>query len=426
MIWIISCFVLIVSVTAGAAQAAVAVPAVWNGFGYLFNITVGGQELTVLSDWTWMSLFVRSGRCLGRYDPPVCVGEAGQAFFDERRSASFENSTSLSQIRWPMTAFAPNFTVDYGADTVCVGPVCHAKTVFQLSDFPYPAEAIPTVPFGGIYGLAPVTAGLGEASHPAHYQSWRAGELGARVGWHSCAALSSTESCLGGEAKLVFGGTDEALYRDMETFAIRNPPWLEDAFYPVRPPRKNYWSAALTGCWIQTKAGESSNFALGGSQGSSGVRVGDDNSTLALLDEGSEGLGAPLSSKAYAWLTRHVGASPASREEVDAIANQGSSGFNTAMQKWYTVPCGATDEFPELVYELEGKANYTIRPGDYVTRLKGKGSCYLNINVWKYGRTEDGDAKVMLLGMMFLKRLYVVLDFERLSFGLAPLKELRP
>ncbi|RCI10090.1 putative aspartyl protease [Ophiocordyceps polyrhachis-furcata BCC 54312] len=412
------------SVAAGAAQAAVAVPAVWNGFGFLFNITVGGQQLTVLSDWTWMSLFVRSGRCMGRYDPVVCVGEAGQTFFDERRSTSFENSTSLAQIRWPMTAFAPNFTVDYGADTVCVGPVCQAKTIFQLSNFPYPTEAIPTVPFGGIYGLAPVTAGLSEASHPAHYQSWRAGKLGPRVGWHSCSALSSTESCLGGEAKLVFGGTDTELYHDtrMQTFAVRNPPWLEDAFYPVRPPRKNYWSAALTGYWIRTKVGESPNFALGRSQGGGGG--GDDNSTLALLDEGSEGLGAPLSSRAYAWLTRHVGAMPASKEEVDAISNQGSSGFNTATQKWYTVPCRATDQFPDLIYELEGKANYTVRPRDYVTRLKGRGSCYLNINVWRYGRTEDGDAKVVLLGIMFLKRLYVMLDFESRSFGLAPLKEL--
>ncbi|RDA92439.1 putative aspartyl protease [Ophiocordyceps camponoti-saundersi (nom. inval.)] len=425
-------FVLAVSLAAGAhaavSEGVVALPAVWNGFGYLFNVTVGGQELTMLSDWTWMSLFVRSGRCMGRYDPAVCVGENGQTFFDERRSTTFENKTSLPQIRWPMTAFAPNFTVDYGADTICVGAVCHAETIFQLSNFPYPADAIPRVPFGGIYGLAPVTAGLSEASHPAHYQFWKGGKSGARVGWHSCSALSSTESCLGGEAKFVFGGTDSAMYHDtdMRTFAVRNPTWLEDAFYPVRPPRKNYWSATLTGCWVRTREGESSNFALGGSRDGGGS--GDDdnnNSTLALLDEGSEGLGAPLSSKAYAWLTQQVGASPASEEVVDAITRQGSSGFNTALQKWFTVPCGETEDFPELVYELEGRANYTIRPRDYVTRLKEENSCYLNINVWKYGRTEDGDARVVLLGGMFLKRLYVVLDFDRLSFGFAPLKGVR-
>ncbi|PFH59665.1 hypothetical protein XA68_12043 [Ophiocordyceps unilateralis] len=406
----------------GGGDGCVAVPAVWNGFGYLFNITVGGQELTVLSDWTWMSLFVRSGRCMGRYHELACVGDGGQTFFDERRSASFRNS-SLPQIRWPVTAFAANFTVDYGVDTVCVGAVCNPATVFQLSNFPVTAEAIPPVPFAGIYGLAPVTAGLTEASQPAHYQAWQAGKLGSRVGWHSCAALSSSDSCLGGEAKLVFGGSDTTLYDEarMQIFAVSNPPWLGDAFYPVRPPRNNYWSTALTGYWIRSKsphhAAESPNFVL------RGPRVDGGDGMLALLDEGSEGLGAPLSSKAYAWLARHIGASPASDAVVEAIASQGSSGFNTALQEWYTVPCAGTNELPDLVYELEGRENYTIRPKDYVTQLKESKLCYLNINVWKYGRTEDGDAKVILLGRAFLKRLYVLLDFDSLSFGFAPLRE---
>ncbi|PHH78321.1 hypothetical protein CDD80_7076 [Ophiocordyceps camponoti-rufipedis] len=366
-----------------ACSGCVSLPAVWNTFGYLFNVTVGGQQLRVLSDWTWMSLFVRSGRCMNRLDEATCVGTTGQTFFDERQSSSFRNS-SLTQTRWPVTAFAENFTVDYGIDSVCVGKVCSHDTVFQLSDFPFPAETIPVVPFAGIYGLAPVTAGLTEASHPAHYQAWHSGKVASRVGWHTCDALDSADSCLGGDAKFVFGGSDAGLYDEarLRKFAVRNPDWLGDAFYPVRPPRNNYWAAALTGCWIRIRGSgrESSNFAMGNGNGHQDGR--EENVTMALLDEGSEGLGAPLSSRAYRWLAQQINAQQASETIVSAIARQGSSGFNTGLQSWYTVPCGETDRLPDLVYELEGRENYTIRPEDYVTRLRESQLCYLNVNVW--------------------------------------------
>ncbi|KAM4057558.1 eukaryotic aspartyl protease [Hirsutella rhossiliensis] len=399
-----------------------AVPAVWNGFGYLFNVTVGGQLLTVLSDWTWASLFVRSGRCLNRFDPSLCVGTSGQAWFNERQSPTFENS-SLPQSCWPITAFAPNFTVDYATDEVCVGDICNPGTILQLSDFPYPAAAIPTVPFAGIYGMAPVTPGLGEELHPASYQSWNAGKLGPRFGWHSCATLSSSKPCLGGEAKVVLGGTDTSLYNQSEVheFAIRNPSWLGEAFYPLTPPRNNYWSTELTGNWIRsTGQQESPNFAIAPNDSDPAAR------TLGLLDEGSEGLAAPLSLKAYRWLVDQVNGTLAPSTIVQAILAQGSSGFNMAHQDWFTVPCNGTGSFPELVYELEGRANYTISPDDYVVKLNAGATqppvCYLGINVWKYGRVDNGDARVLLLGGAFLKRLYVILDFERLSFSFAPLR----
>lgn len=404
----------------------VALPAVWNGFGYLFDITVGGQALAVLSDWTWASLFVRSGRCLNRFDPPTCVGTSGQTWFNEQQSATFANS-SLPQSCWPVTAFAPNFTVDYATDDVCVGDTCSPGTLLQLSDFPYPAAAIPTVPFGGIFGMAPVTPGLGEELYPASYQAWKAGKMGPRVGWNSCATLSSSEPCLGGGAKFVLGGTDLSLYnmKETQTFVVRNPSWLGEAFYPLTPPRNNYWSTELTGSWVRPKGQtESPNFAI--------VPTASDppNSptrTLGLLDEGSEGLGAPLSLKAYRWLVEHVGATLAPGAVVQAIAAQGSSGFNMAHQDWYTVPCNGTGDLPELVYELEGRANYTISPADYVVTLRGNATqspvCYLSINVWKYGRVDNGDARVLLLGGAFLKRLYVTLDFEMLTFSLALLRD---
>jgi hypothetical protein len=404
----------------GSCSKSVAVPAVWNGFGYLFNITVGTppQELTMLSDWTWMSLFVRSGRCLNQYDPSLCLGTSGQTWFDERASTSFAN-TSLPQLSWPLTAFAPNFTVDYGTDDVCIGDLCSAGTVLQVSDFPYPGEGIPKVPFSGIFGMAPVTAGLNETFHPANYQAWKAGRLGSRVGWNSCAALASSDPCLGGEAKLVFGGTDSSLYDNdtLRIYEIQNPDWLSDAFYPLTPPRENYWTTPLTGSWILgTSEEESRNFAVPFS-GSNGSNV----TPLVVLDEGSEGLGAPLSLNAYNWLVDQVRGTLASNDTIEEIHAQGSSGFNTAEQNWYTVSCDDIDSYPELVYELNGHTNYTVPPQDYVTKLSDSSTCYLNINLWKYGRTEDGNAKVALLGLAFLKRLYVVLDFETQSFGLAPL-----
>ncbi|KAI8665180.1 Peptidase A1 domain-containing protein [Fusarium sp. Ph1] len=404
----------------GSCSKSVAVPAVWNGFGYLFNITVGTppQELTMLSDWTWMSLFVRSGRCLNQYDPSLCLGASGQTWFDERASTSFAN-TSLPQLSWPLTAFAPNFTVDYGTDDVCIGDLCSAGTVLQVSDFPYPGEGIPKVPFGGIFGMAPVTAGLNETFHPANYQAWKAERLGSRVGWNSCAALASSDPCLGGEAKLVFGGTDSSLYDNdtLRIYEIQNPDWLSDAFYPLTPPRENYWTTPLTGSWILgTSEEESRNFAVPFS-GSNGSHV----TPLAVLDEGSEGLGAPLSLNAYNWLVDQVRGTLASNDAIQEIHAQGSSGFNTVEQNWYTVSCDDIDSYPQLVYELNGHTNYTVPPQDYVTKLGDTSTCYLNVNVWKYGRTEDGNAKVALLGLAFLKRLYVVLDFETQSFGLAPL-----
>jgi hypothetical protein len=142
------------------------------------------------------------------------------------------------------------------------------------------------------------------------------------------------------------------------------------------------------------------------------------------VDEGSEGLGAPLSLNAYRYLVKHTKAKVASSTTVGKILAQGSTGYNTDEQDWYTVPCDGLADYPYLVYELDGGKRYTIPPSDYVTRLANtSGSvCYLNVNVWKYGRTKTGDARVILLGKAFLKRHYLVLNFEERTFGLAPLR----
>jgi hypothetical protein len=75
-----------------------------------------------------------------------------------------------------------------------------------------------------------------------------------------------------------------------------------------------------------------------------------------------------------------------------------------------------------VVYEIDGRVNYTLGPESYVQEISGTGKCYLNVNSWKYSRTKRGDATVIVLGVAFLKKLYVVLDFEKVSFGFAPLK----
>ncbi|KAL6924124.1 hypothetical protein ACHAPO_011205 [Fusarium lateritium] len=401
---------------------SVTVPAYWDVYGYLFNVTVGSppQELTMLSDMTWMALFVRSGRCLGQFNPDLCAGQE-QPFFNEHDSESFSNA-SFAQTTWPITAFSPNFTVDYGRDEVCIGHLCNGDTLMQVSNFPYPASVVPAVPFGGIFGLAPPPSKRAETSEPANYQAWQEGNMGPLVGWHTCATLASTSSCQGGDAQLVFGGTDTTMYdtKQLHSYGIRNPEWLSDAFYPVTPPRSNYWSTPLTGMWVKSDGKKSKNFAVP----FKAVKGGKTTPPLAVVDEGSEGLGAPLSLNGYKYLVSKTGAKPASTAVIEKILSQGSTGYNTDMQDWYTLSCDDLGKYPDLVYELDGGKKYTIPPKDYVTRLENMpGSvCYLNVNVWKYGRTSAGDAKVVLLGRAFLKRQYLVLDFEDRSFGLAPLR----
>lgn len=397
-------------------DTAVSVPALWGGVGFFFNITVGTppQSLTVLSDWTWVALFVRSGRCQDGYDPSLCDA-AGQSYFNEKASGTFQN-TSLPQLDWPVTAFSPYFTVDYGSDTVCVGKVCTPNTDFQLSDFPYNGSLVPAEPFGGIYGLAPVTAQVNSSFYTANYQAWKSGTLGPQVGWHACSALSSLTTCSGGDALFVFGGTDTAMYdtNDLEFYSVVGPSWLNSAFYPYTPPKDNYWSTAWTGSWVGNYP---RNFVVNplSFDGVSTV------TPLVVLDEGSEGLGASLSLNAYNFLVSQLNGTLASNATVAAITKEGSSGPNTENQDWYLVNCNTTG-YPTLTYELDGRANYTIPPSDYVQDLNDTDQCYLNALVWEYGKTADGNAAVAVLGLNFLKRLYVVLDFQQVAFGLAPLK----
>ncbi|SCO49344.1 uncharacterized protein FFNC_12573 [Fusarium fujikuroi] len=72
--------------SAGNSNIA-AIPAKWDVYGYLFNVTVGSppQNITMLSDMTWMAPFVRSGRCLSQFNPELCVAQ-GQSFFNEHDS----------------------------------------------------------------------------------------------------------------------------------------------------------------------------------------------------------------------------------------------------------------------------------------------------------------------------------------------------
>lgn len=407
------------SATSLGAARTVSVPANWNGFGYLFNLTVGTppQEMTVMSDWTWMSLFFRSGRCMNQWNVAECIGNRNQVFFNEKESKTFKNR-SLSQISWDITAFAPNFTVDYAADTVCVGNICSENTM-QMSDFPYPGHDLPEVPFAGIYGMAPVTPEANETFYTANYQTWKDGKYGSRVGWHNCETLSSRDTCLGGESKFVLGGTDTSLYdqSQMQEYKAETPDWLSDAFYPHHPETSNYWATTTTGFWIIGKD-TSANFAS-----QSTPQGTPEHPTLGVLDEGSEGLAAPVSLNAYKWLVKRVQGTLADANTVKAIIAQGSSGFNGDSQDWYTVSCDNVSQYPELIYELDGRNNYSIQAQDYVVELKSvpAKTCYLNAGVWKFGRTDSGNAKVLVLGAAFFKRLYVMLDFRTLTFGLAPL-----
>ncbi|KAJ5971593.1 aspartic peptidase domain-containing protein [Penicillium vulpinum] len=412
-----------------SASRPVSIPAFWTTYGYVFNITVGTppQQLAVLSDWTWVSLFTRSGRCNDVYDVSRCVTE-GQEYFDEKKSTTFKNTT-LGSFTWPNTAFAPDFTVDYGRDSVCTGTLCTKRTILQLSDFPYDGDIIPIQEFGGIYGLAPVTPHADPRFVPHFYQAWKRGETSPRVGWNSCAKLSSSQPCLDGDAKYVFGGSDTTLYNQSELtwFRTKNTSYITATKSLYYPQPNDLWATRWTGGWIATQDGNwSRNYAV------DFTNVGHDKkaittTAMAILDEGSEGLGTALSADAYAQMVQMTSASPASNETIAAIRSQGtSSGTGTQQQPWYLVNCTNTAHFPSIVYELDGRANYTVGPEDYIQKLYATGECYLNINIWPYvdqkGNWKKGNSKVLLLGLGFLQKLYVVFDYEKSKFGLAPLK----
>lgn len=406
---------------------AVSVPAFWTTYGYIFNLTVGTppQELPVLSDWTWTSLFTRSGRCNNVYDVSNCVTE-GQSYFNEKKSTTFHNST-LGSFTWPETAFAPNFTVDYARDSVCIDTLCTNNTVLQLSDFPNEGDTIPIQEFGGIYGLAPVFPRVDPRFEPHFFQSWKDGQVTPRVGWNSCAKLSSSHHCLNGDAKYVFGGSDTTLHDSSELtwFHTRNTSFItnsesEKLYYPQT---NDLWATSLTGLWITSQDNDwSQNYAVNFNiEAESGETKS--HTPMAILDEGSEGLGAALSANAYSKLIQMTSAANASSKILSEIGSQGySSSTGAEKQPWYLVDCTKTTNFPSLVYELDGRANYTVGPDQYVQKLDGTNQCYLNINQWPYTNTLKGDSEVLLLGMGFLQSLYVIFDFERSEFGLAPIK----
>ncbi|PYH88402.1 acid protease [Aspergillus ellipticus CBS 707.79] len=435
------------------------VPGYWNTYGYLFNITVGTppQTLTVLSDWAWMSLFARSGRCLNTHDPALCVAP-GQTFYNETASTSY-SPTALPQLQWPTNLFCPQFTVDYISDTICLTPsLCTPpSTTFQASHFPFSGDWIPIQPFTGIFGMAPVIPGLNQTFHPVFYQAWKAGRTAsAQIGWNACADLPSRTPCLDGDAKFVFGGSDTSLYDEeqMEWYPTVAPTWLGQEMYaPIQPPIYNFWSARWTGGWIVTaEGGWSRDYAVRfpagalvrGEEGRSmpfdypgpditseegkgdGEGEGEWITPLAVLDDDSEGLGVPVTANSYDEMIRLTDAVQASPEIAAAIMAQGTSsptGSHTG--EWYLVECARAESLPSLVYELDHRVNYTVRPEAYVQEIVGEGVeglCYLNLNVWKHSITGNGDATLISLGLGFLKGLYVVLDYERVAFGLAPLR----
>jgi hypothetical protein len=386
------------STAAPSATASIALPVQSSALGPLFNITVGTppQPLTVMSDWTWMSLFTRSAHCEGSYDVTNCI-PPGQQWYNERQSTTFHN-TSYEATAWENTAFLPGypFAVTYGQDSVCMGGICSDETVFQLSNFnitiPY------AVPFGGIFGLAPVLPSLNETFFPASYQAYLAGHLGPQVGFHSCAALSSKETCGGGDMQLVLGGTaGPDVYDPSESnlvwFDVEAAAWLsKSAPLNVRPARNNFWAVQWTGMWMGEKSLPLTQSTTSG---------GGDTVPLAVFDEGSEGYSAPV---------------PAT--VLDALLSAtNATVVSTPSGSTYSLPCDIDQgSLPILRYELQGKHNYTIPPSAYITRSDEV--CQLRIRVWDF----ESNGPMALFGAAFLERLYIILDFANLQVGLAPLR----
>lgn len=378
--------------------AKVSVPMQSSPLGPLFNITLGTppQPLTMLSDWTWMSLFARSANCLGSYNISKCI-PSGQEYFDERRSRTFA-TTNLSATGWERTSFLPGyeFAVTYDRDKVCIGDICDNGVVFQLSDFDIAVDE--AVPFGGIFGLSPVFPSENVTFYPASYQAYLGGQLGPKVGFHSCAALTSKSTCGGGDMQTVFGGTagsDVFDPTDVVRFDVDVGSCLsESSPLNVTPSRNNFWAIEWTGMWIGSeKVDLNRETVLTGCA---------DGTPRAVFDEGSEGYGAPVPLNALA--------------DFLLATNATESGPGSAVS--YLLPgVDDLDRLPTLTYEFEGKQNYTVSPRTYVSCSGG--NCTLNIKTWDF----YSNGPMALFGQTFFETLYVILDFESLQVGLAPLKK---
>lgn len=383
---------------AKATTTKVSVPMQSSHLGPLFNITIGTppQPLTVLSDWTWMSLFARSANCVGSYNIAKCI-PSGQEYFNEKKSTTFI-TTNLSATGWEGTSFLPGyeFAVTYNRDKVCIGDVCDNGVIFQLSDFDLVIDEV--VPFGGIFGLSPVFPSENITSYPASYQAYLGGQLGPQVGFHSCAALTSKSTCGGGDMQTVFGGTaDREVFdpADVVRFDVNVGSCLfESSPLNVTPSRNNFWAIEWTGMWIGSEKVELNQET---------VLIGcADGKPRAVFDEGSEGYGAPVPLNALASLL------------ITTNATESGTGSEVSYQ---LSTVDNLERLPTLTYEFQGKQNYTISPRTYVS-CSGE-SCTLNIKAWDF----YSNGPMALFGQTFLETLYVILDFESLQVGLAPLKQ---
>lgn len=134
-------------------------PLTWNPFGFLTNISIGtpSQQVTSFVDWTWISQYVFTTRCHGSSEDTLDCFSKSQKIFNESRSSTFRNQSSL----YPSRTWNPNhfffykdLTVDYASDIERVGPSA-ARVTLQAADFQFDLTAAP-YPFAGVFGLSPV------------------------------------------------------------------------------------------------------------------------------------------------------------------------------------------------------------------------------------------------------------------------------
>jgi len=382
----------------------------------------------MLSDWCWPALWVRSATCLGAFDIATCI-PPGQQFLDTAASWTYHNTRHPSG-KWTGTAYTGpvEFGVTYGEDVVCVlgdganGNVCQKDVTIQLSDFDF---VVPDVQaFGGIFGLAPVLErNHDEATFPASYQMWLDGRLGPQLGFHSCMELKSKETCGGGDMHMMLGGSAGVLVYDPEVMVYHNVTTSPCVTLGIKPAMTNFWAIPWTGFWIDGQeigAPSRKRIATSGRGRNSTTKSispseCDTMTPVALMDEGSEGNGAPMTAQAYQALVSLTNATLAADQSV---------GLNRGDQLYYTVACQEAASFPILTYELSGKQNVTVEPAQYVAIVPAVGgsasaTCYLNVRVWDRAKSGPG----VFFGIPFFAKLYVLLDYENLTVGLASLNK---
>ncbi|PTB70125.1 acid protease [Trichoderma citrinoviride] len=387
-----------------ATAQPVDLPLTLSALGFLAPISIGSPPQSVISlmDWTWINQFTLSTLCLGSpHDTSACLVD-GQAFFNQSKSSTFKNQTSLYPGRtWnPNGFFGPlPLTVQFGSDIQHVGPLS-APVTFMLADMQFPQPS--SFPFTGVFGLSPVFQTDNQSTQSTFYQFWKQGLYSSPiVSFLYCYnstfgnVAPARSLCNGNDAVQTLGGYHS------NWISSGTIQWYESIVFPLvntidivtSPEILNYWALPVTQHLIGDEAQAINKTASG-----------------AVFDYASLGRGAPVSVNSYARLIELTGAKP--------ITLDPSVAPNNGAQAFYSVPCSNVTNLPPLKYQFgAGTPQWEIIPQNYVEKItvsSTETACVLNVRT-----LGDGDWVIGNLGETFAKDKVILFDFDKLQIGIA-------